>query len=70
MINPNICKRVIAKISYEQSSTGRVYMIAEYKGIKLDLHLKKHLSLKPGNRYVYLKYSILNDCYYLTDYNY
>lgn len=64
MLNPNICKRVIAKINHVASRSGGVEMVAEYKGRILELHTKK--LLQPGNRYVYLKFSILSDRYYLS----
>jgi hypothetical protein len=64
MINPNICKRV------------RVFAIGNRKVLlpnkngaptELDDHSTPQ-PLKPGWRYAYLRFSIVSDRYYVTNY--
>ena len=55
MINPNICKRVKATVK-----DGRAYV----NGV--ELRISDTRAVKDGSRYLYLKYSILSDSYYLT----
>jgi len=66
MINPNICKRVNVEIVGEPviSLYGNTYQYGIYKGFKLDVY--SDTIIKPGKRRLYLKYSIINDRYYLT----
>ena len=60
MINPNISKFVIVEVS-ENLET------ATYKGFTLPLLLRGDRTVKPGRRRLWLKFSILNDRFYLTD---
>lgn len=55
MINPNICKRVTAIVK-----NGRAYV----NGV--ELRISDTRPVADGSRYLYLKYSILSDSYYLT----
>ena len=57
MINPNVCKRVLVVVS-DDMLTGY------YKGLTLTIH-DRVLTKKPGRRWMYIKYSIVGDCYYL-----
>lgn len=62
MINPNIERRVLVVVS-EDSAT------AEFRGIVLDIiYEMDEPKKKPGRRYMYLRYSILTDRYYLRTY--
>lgn len=65
MINPNICKRVTVDIK-ETTTPKDLWTTAKYKGTSIEIHLWKR-TLQPGKRRLYLKYSICNNGYYLTD---
>jgi len=65
VLNPNICKRVLVDIVNSVGPADN-NVTALYKGTTLPVHLRRR-SLKPGRRALYLKYSIVNDRYYLTD---
>ena len=65
MLNPNICKRVDVQID-EVIETNNLWATAEYKGHTIDIVLYRR-TLQPGTRRLYLKYSISNEQYYLTD---
>lgn len=62
MINPNIHKRVLVQV--EPIVNGRQF--ATYQGIRLPVNELRHGFKKPGQRYMYLKFSICTDRYYLT----
>lgn len=62
MINPNICKRVNVYVS----ETITPQDDKKIKGLPVILWNR---TLKPGKRRLYLKFSILNDGYYLSDRN-
>lgn len=64
MLNPNICKRV--RVIAEPVNGTMQY--ASLNGTRLVVNDLRHGFLKPGNRYAYLKYSIMTDEYYLTKY--
>lgn len=59
MLNPNICKMVYVTVSKDRT-------IAMYRGKILDINDYRYPAPQPGNRRMYLKYSIMNDRYYLT----
>jgi hypothetical protein len=59
MINPNICKYVVVKVLPRDGVT----QYALYRGVKLPINDEETKPL--GNRRMYLKFSILNDRYYL-----
>jgi len=62
VINPNICKLITVEVLPLQP--GLSTQFARYKGQVLPISdMVEH---KPGNRRLYLKYSIFNDRYYLT----
>lgn len=65
MINPNVCKRVTVEIK-ETTTPRDLRATAEYAGATLEIHLRKR-TLQPGKRRLYLKFSICNNGYYLTD---
>ena len=65
MIDPNISKRVSVQID-RTIETSDIWATAEYRGQKIDVVLYKR-TLQPGPRRLYLKYSIVNEQYYLTD---
>jgi hypothetical protein len=62
MINPSICKRV--RVIAEPVNGTTQY--ATLNGTRLEVNELRHGYLKPGNRYAYLKFSIMADSYYLT----
>lgn len=58
MINPNICRFVTVDLISEDR--------AVYRGVELPVYF--HSKPKtPGRRRLYLKFSMVNDWYYLTD---
>lgn len=59
MINPNICKFVYVVVSKDRKT-------ATYNGHVLEINDYRYPAPMPGNRRMYLKYSIMNDRYYLT----
>lgn len=65
MINPNMRKRVSVQID-RTIETNDLWATAEYQGQKIDIVLYNR-TLQPGTRRLYLKYSIANEQYYLTD---
>jgi hypothetical protein len=65
MLNPNISKRVSVQID-RTVEPNNLWATAEYDGQKIDIVLYKR-TLEPGTRRLYLKYSIANEQYYLTD---
>ena len=68
MLNPNICKYVIVNVKESRTwPSGSKEYIGEYKGYRLDVNLRRKKTLKPGNRRLYLKYSIFRNRYYLSD---
>jgi hypothetical protein len=65
MLNPNICKRVMVDVSKAiVSKYGSISQFAEYKGYLIEI--SEYTEIEPGKRRLYLKYSIMNDRYYLT----
>jgi hypothetical protein len=66
MINPNIYKYVLVKVEKDIAKND-LYATAEYRGYKIDVVLRDKDTLKAGTRRLYLKYSICNDRYWLTD---
>ena len=62
MINPNICKR----ITVTALPVDRTRQFVVYKGYQLEVNDLRHGFVKPGSRYVWLKYSITSDSYYVT----
>ena len=71
MINPNICKRVIATVpsnSVVYLPYGGVEQVAFFNNKAYTVHYwdkDLHRVKKAGTRYFYLKYSIVNDGCYL-----
>ena len=65
MIDPNISKRVSVQID-KTVEPNNLWATAEHHGQKMDIVLYKR-TLQPGTRRLYLKYSITNEQYYLTD---
>jgi hypothetical protein len=59
MLNPNIYKRVLVEVL-----PGSKY--ATYRGHTLEINDLRYGTKPPGRRYMYLKFSILTDSYYLT----
>lgn len=67
MLNPNIHKRIrVLAGPVEKSKFGSQYQYVAYKGQILEVNERFDGFLKPGNRYAYLKYSIMTDSYYVT----
>lgn len=65
MLNPNICKRVTVNVGKaEISKYGSISQFAEYNGQLIEI--SEYTEIEPGNRRLYLKYSIMNNRYYLT----
>lgn len=60
MINPNICLFVYCKVAEDLRT-------ANYQGFDISLSLRGDRKILPGRRRLWLKYSILNESYYLTD---
>jgi len=60
MINPNISRFVVCQVSSDLQT-------AIYKGLVLSVCLRGIRNIKPGSRRLYLKYSIVNERYYLSD---
>ncbi len=60
MINPNICKRI--RVDVQSDGVTCVYRYGRHE-TKLELLRGTKL---PGSRYVYLKFSICTDSYYVT----
>lgn len=69
MINPNICKYITVSVPSDliQGKTDFKDNNAFYKGVGLKVMLRDKQTLKAGNRKLYLKYSIMSDCYWLSD---
>lgn len=65
MINPNIHKLVTVSVK-EPTVTryGTVEQFADYLGQSIEVYTRQPVIA--GNRRLYLKYSIVNDRYYLT----
>lgn len=61
MINAAIYQRVKVIVSKDQQT-------ATLQGQKLEVHWGNHKPKKPGSRYLYLRFSIMSDKYYLTPY--
>lgn len=69
MIDPNIYKRIRAEVLEPTISTltGDVYQKAIVDGHTLEINYRYGQKIKkPGFRYLYLKFSIASDSYYLT----
>lgn len=67
MINPNICKRLLVEVGDPVISAFGSHVVSQqavYKGRTLEIHARD--AIKPGRRYLYLKYSIMLDQYYLS----
>lgn len=69
MIDPNICKLVTVEVKPAQVSRfGTIYQVGHYRGAVLDINYRDSKNIKrPGMRRLWLKYSILNESYYLSD---
>jgi hypothetical protein len=68
MINPNICKRVTVEVIERLDQGFHLYSgKAKYQGNDFKVVLRGTKAIKPGKRRLYLKFSILNDEYYLSD---
>lgn len=59
MINPNIHKRVRVIVAEDRKT-------ATYNGHVLEINDYRYEVPMPGSRYLYLKFSMFNDRYYLT----
>lgn len=69
MLDPNICKRVdcFVDVAVIGVRSGLMEQFATYQGVRLEILHRKPNAVKPGKRRLYLKYSIINDQYYLSD---
>jgi len=65
MINPNATKRVIVNVKPHINRNGYIDQYCSYEGKDYNIVLPKGKPIKPGKRYLYLCYSILNDGVYI-----